>query len=139
MWHSRLTGSSPDVSRGLRKTIKKNIDFWMPFCLHVGSIWHPNWFNFGIIFCYSFWAYLRCVFLKCSAFPNPRILNFGALARRRAIFQVFIKSQTNPKRTQQLSKMAPKINQKTSQNQPKNQWKITSDFSSIFTSKMEPK
>ena len=72
----RLTRSSADVSRGIRKTIKTNITFWMPFCLEFGSTWHPNWLNFGISFPYSFWAYSRCVFFgPCSIFDpaNPQI------------------------------------------------------------------
>ena len=67
----RLTRSSVDVSRGIWKTIKKNIDFWMPFCLHVGSMWHPNWLHFGIIFRYSFLAYFRCVFFEICGISDP--------------------------------------------------------------------
>ena len=113
--HSRPTRKKINVSRGLRKTIKKNIDFWMPFCLHFGSIWHPNWLHFGIIFRFSFWAYFRCVFFgKLQHFRSRKSSILVLSPRRRAIFRVFIKLQTNPKRTQHLSKMAPKINQKTS-------------------------
>ena len=142
--HSRLTRSSIDVSRGIRKTIKKNITFWMPICLHFGSIWHPNWLHFGIMFRFSFWAYFRCVFFGNLQHFRSRKSSILVLSpTRRAIFRVFIKLQTNPKRTQHLSKMAPNINQKnllkSRQKSIKNHISFFIDFYLQNGAKMSPK
>ena len=82
--------------------------------LHFGSIWHPNWPYFAIIFRFSFWTYFRCVFFGKLQHFRSRTSSILVLSPTRgAIFRVFIKLQTKPKRTQNLSKMADKINQKT--------------------------
>ena len=48
--HSRPTRSLFDVSRGLQKTIQKNIDCWLPCWFYVGLILHKCWLHFGISF-----------------------------------------------------------------------------------------
>ena len=122
------TRSSADVSRGIRKNINKNITFWMPFCLHVGSIWHPNWLYFVIIFSHSFWAYSRCVFFEICGFSDPANPQFWC-SRLGAVrfFEYSPNRKQNqnerkhsakwlPKTTKKPLKIKTKINQKSYQN-----------------------
>ena len=103
--HPRLTRKKFDVSRGLWKTIKTNIDFWMPFCLHFGSIWHPNWLHFGIIFPYIFWAYSRCVFFESCGISDPANPPFWC-SRLGAVR--FFEFSSNRKQIQNERKISPK-------------------------------
>ena len=99
------TRSSVDVSRGVRKNTTKNIAFWVPIRLHFGSIWHPNWVHFGIIFRYSFWVYSRCVFFENCGISDPANPQFWC-SRRGAVR--FFEFSSNRKQIQNERKISPK-------------------------------
>ena len=115
-WRKCDTCGSADVSRGIRKTIKKNIDFWMPFWLHVGSIWHPSWLHVGIIFRYSFWAYSGCVFFEICGISDPANPQFWC-SRLRAVR--FFEFSSNRKQIQNERKISPKWLPKSTKKPPK--------------------
>ena len=103
--HSRPTRKKINVSRGIRKPSQKNIDLLMPVGLNFDSIWHPNWFNFGIIFRYSFWAYFRCVFFEICGISDPANPQFWC-SRLGAVR--FFEFSSNRKQIQHERKISPK-------------------------------
>ena len=137
---STLRRRSTDVSRGFQKTSQKNIDFRMPFWLHFGSSLPKNSVNFCIMFRIRFWTGFRSHLFRCWCHFRPSEHSILMLScRRRAIFRVFAMPLKISKKIQNLSKIASKICQKCFKNQLKKQPKMTSDFASIFSSKMQPK
>ena len=124
------------------KTLKKTSIFGClfgsilaPFGVHVGSI-------LGSFFATMFGHISDAFFLKCSAFPIPKILNFGALAYAPCDFssfhQIANKSKTNATSLQNGSKNQPKNLLKSRQQSTKNHIRFFIDFYLQNGAKMSP-
>ena len=140
---SRTRRKKIDVSRGIRKNIKKNIAFWYlfasilaPFGIQIGSI-------LGSFFASVFGHISDAFFLKIEAFPIPQILNFGALAYAPCDFssfhQIANKSKTNATSLQNGSQNQPKNLLKSGQKSMKNHIRFFIDFYLQNGPKMSPK
>ena len=108
----------------------------MPFCFHVGSIWHPNWLHFGIIFRFSVWAYFRCVFFENCSISDPANPQFWC-SRLRAVR--FFEFSSNRKQIQNERKNPPKWLPKSTNKPVKIKTQINEKSHQIFHRFLPPK
>ena len=125
---STLRRGKANVSGGIQKNDATKTQMFHALGIDFGSIWPPFWLHFGMNCHVSFWICFQCVFfwlLRRLSSPQPSILALSPT--RRAIVRVYAMSRQVPNKLQDMLKLNPKINQKSTSKPSTNQSKNASD------------